>query len=62
MRRKEWSDKFDQFIYENFFDSYYGLDDMGIEAYEEWRNNMNDDDYLELVGKFCVKQFNNKEK
>lgn len=45
---------FDKFIYENFFDNYRGYKDTAIEAYEEYRNNLNDDDYMYLGNLFAL--------
>lgn len=49
---KQWQEKFEDFIYERFFDNYTGYGKLGVEAYEDYRNNMNDDDYMELGGAF----------
>jgi hypothetical protein len=48
---------FDEFIYENFFDNIYnGIKDGAVEAYEDYRENLNEDDYMRLGNAFAAAQ------
>lgn len=56
MTIKELSDKFDSFIYEEFADNYGGTKEMFCESYEEYRQEMDEDEWLTLGARFTLKK------